>query len=297
MMLLSRSDKTGRAVLFLVLLACALGGCGGPGPGRSDRFPTASTGDLDFGQDWATPSARPGQAPAEGRTSIWTIVLGTFTSDDHVAAAADMLRRVRSLLPEPATARAHTTGRGSMVIYGAYSGPDDPDAQADLQRIKQTTIGGRPAFRWAMLSRIRLQSDPGRLHPLQLLSVRKRFPDVDPLYTLQVAVWGDFESGQLSLAEIRKRAEADTRKLRAQGFEAYFHHDDDRRLSMITVGLFDQTAIDPQSGLLSPPVEHLMRRFPQHLVNGEPLSEPIDRLRPRRGTRVQRPMLVLVPRL
>ena len=297
MMLLSRSDKTGRAVLFLVLLACAPGGCGGPGPGRSDLFQTASTGDLAFGQDWATPSARPGQAPAEGRTSIWTIVLGTFTSDDHVAAAADMLRRVRSLLPEPATARAHTTGRGSMVIYGAYSGPDDPDAQADLQRIKQTTIGGRPAFRWAMLSRIKLRSDPGGLHPLQLLSVRKRFPDVDPLYTLQVAVWGDFESGQLSLAEIRKRAEADTRKLRAQGFEAYFHHDDDRRLSMITVGLFDQTAIDPQSGLLSPPVEHLMRRFPQHLVNGEPLSEPIDRLRPRRGTRVQRPMLVLVPRL
>ncbi len=97
--------------------------------------------------------------------------------------------------------------------------------------------------------------------------------------------------------EIREHAESYTRKLRAQGFEAYFHHDDDRRLSMITVGLFDQTAIDAQSGLLSPPVEHLMRRFPQHLVNGEPLSEPVDRLRPRRGTRIQKPLLVLVPRL
>ena len=74
------------------------------------------------------------------------------------------------------------------------------------------------------------------------------------------------------------------------------HHDDDLRLSMVTVGLFDHTAVDAESGLFAPEVDALLRKFPAHLVNGEPLRELLDRRRPGLGTRVQAPRLVLVPR-
>ena len=40
---------------------------------------------------------------------------------------------------------------------------------------------------------------PAAIDPISLRAARRRFPGVDPLYTLQVAVWGDFESGELSL--------------------------------------------------------------------------------------------------
>jgi hypothetical protein len=66
---------------------------------------------------------------------------------------------------------------------------------------------------------------------------------------------------------------------------------------MVTVGLFDKTALDPQSGLYSYEVEQLLRRFPEHLVNGEPLMEPLDFKHPQLGTRLQKPRLVLVPKL
>ena len=85
--------------------------------------------------------------------------------------------------------------------------------------------------------------------------------------------------------------------LRGQGYEAYFHHDEDRRLSMVTVGLFDKTAIDPESGIWAPEVKLLVRRFPARLVNGEPLREPVSRFQEDLGTRVQEPKLVLVPEL
>ncbi len=183
-----------------------------------------------------------------------------------------------------------------MVTYGNYTGAEDPAAQADLKWIKAITISNRPVFAGAMLTR-NTRTDPTiPLDPLELMSVRARYPDIDPLYTLQVAVWGDFESGKLTLAEIHQHAESYARRLRAQGLNAYYDHDDDKRLSVITVGLFDSTAIEnPQIGLYSAEVKALMRRFPEHLVNGEPLLELIDRRTGR--TRVQQPKLVLVPKM
>ena len=255
---------------------------------------------LDWGDDWDQPPPRrtasaagtPQQPPKQ-----WSIVLATFASEAHQQAAATMAQQLPTVAGELGAARVHTTSSGSSVIYGNYENPSDPAAQRDLKWIKNLTIGELKIFPRAILSRISRQPSLSSLPPTALLSVRKRHPHVDPLYSLQVAVWGDFDSGLLTLAEIQRQAEAYARTLRAQGFEAYFHHDADRRLSVVTVGLFDYRAVDPRSGLYSEEVEAMSEKFPAHLVNGEPLNELIDRKQPRLGTRVQKPMLVNVPKL
>ena len=272
----------------------------------SDRAATPGgqrTRTLDFGEDWADvggrrrDGGRAARSPnAQQRRSNWTIVLNTFSYDDHSQAASNMRMRVGSFDPRLSSAQVHTTARGSMVTYGNYTSAKDQAAQADLKWIKAITVSNRRVFAGAMLSRITRTDHTIPSDPLELMSVRARYPDIDPLYTLQVAVWGDFESGKLTLSEIHQHAESYARKLRAQGVDAYYDHDDDKRLSVITVGLFDSTAIEnPQIGLYSAEIEALMRRFPEHLVNGEPLLELIDRRTGR--TRVQKPKLVLVPKM
>ena len=233
---------------------------------------------------------------AGSHSSTWSIVLVTFSSPGHGEAATRTVRQLGAVDPRLAAARVHTTGKGSLVVYGAYQSVDSPDAQRDLAWVKQLTINERPAFPRAMLSRIRRTRLAG-VHPHDLMSARLRYPTVDPLYALEVAMWSDFESGELTLQEIHRSAEAYVKELRGQGLEAYFYHDDDKRVSSVTVGLFDHTAIDTRTMIYSPALTELMKRFPARMVNGEILREPIDARRPSRGTRIQAPALVLVPEL
>jgi hypothetical protein len=293
------------AAAFLSLagaVAGILGAAGGceKGPSASPRTmsePEAVTiGRVDdWGEDWA-----PGATPTADRATTsggatWSVVLGTYSQDGHALAAANMVRDLPRIAPELAAARVHTTADGSLVVYGRYRDPQDRDAQRDLAWIKTLTFSGRQAFPRAMLTRVR-SGGAGRVqHPYDLRAARARFPKVDPLYTMEVAVWGVFDS-PLRVQEVQESAATYCRKLRAQGYEAYLYHDEDKQLSVVTVGLFDRTAIDQRSGFYSPQVEALFKRFPAHLVNGEPLNEPIDRERPHLGTRVQTPRLVLVPK-
>jgi len=262
----------------------------------------AGGGEIDLGEDWFAgrrPGVESGTAVTaeEARSSFWTVVLGTFTSAGHETAAANLVRSCAAIDARLAGARVHTSSKGSMVIYGMHEAADSPAARRDLAWIKGMQVRGQQVFPRAMLTRINLRHAQRQFKPNELLSVRQRYPDIDPLYTLQVAAWGDFGSGELSAQAIQRRAEAYTRELRACGHEAYFHHDDDQHLSVVTVGLFGQTAIDPESGLFSPEVEALLRVFPKHLVNGEVFNEPVNPRFPSLGTRVQRPTLVLVPQL
>jgi len=260
---------------------------------------------LDFGEDWleegsktARTAGRSRRNAAAGSTkAYWSIVLRSFTDGDHARAAATMLRSVSTVDPKLGTAHARTIRMGSMVLYGRYDGPDDPAAKKDLKWVHSLKGGNRTVFPKAFLSRISADQNVRELPPEALMSVRRLYPDANPMYTLQVAVWGEFGGGSLSPEEVRRQAAAYARKLRTQRHQAYYHHDDRTGLSMVTVGLFDHTAIDAQSGLLSPEVEKLMEKFPVHLVNGETLNVMIDRRRPRMGTRIQRPKLVLVPPL
>jgi hypothetical protein len=282
------------ALCPILAWACATGRNGPP------TAPAPTLEAADWGE-YRPEAAAPGQAAGAAGTSrrtTWTIVLATFPSQGHQQAAANSLGQLPRIDPKLAGgAWVHSGSGGSLVAYGRYETTSSADAQRDLAWIKQLTLNDVPAFPRAMLSRVNVRPAAAGYHPLDLMSARLRHPRVDPLYTLEVAVWGDFESGKLSLEEIHRKAEEQTRALRARGFEAYYHHDDDRRLSMVTVGLFDHTAIDQRTGLYGPTVEALLREFPAHLVNGAELLEPIDGRRPQRGTRVQRPVLVHVPKL
>ena len=297
----------------MAILTAATGFSGGcqsvrpaaPSPRAGGWTDTAE--EWGWGEDWASlPPAGSGAratrpagsgAGSGGPATSWAIVLLTFSAEGHERAAANALQQLPAISPQlVGAAWVHTTENGSMVLHGHYDSPESAEAQRDLERVKTLTVSERQVFPRAILTRIRLPGAPRALHPHELYSARNRYPKVDPLYTLEVAVWGDFESGKLSLAEIHRRAQAYAQELRAQGFEAYFYHDDDKRLSVVTVGLFDRRAIDARSGLYSPQVDALREQFPAHLVNGELLREPIDMRRPHRGTRVQKPLLVHVPK-
>lgn len=259
--------------------------------------------DFDFGEDWMTVSQH--EEPVipralEGAPSgtAWSVNLKTFATGDHRTAAKRMLGQLPSIDPELARARIHTTPTRTMVVFGSYESAEDPSAQAGLKRIKSITMQGRPVFSRAMLVPINLDAATGNFKNFELLGVRLRLPEVDPLYTLDIAVWGtNFESGDLAMSQIQEQAESYARQLRARGVEAYFHHTPQRGLSTVTVGLFNHRAIDAQSGILSTEVRRLIEEYSPRLVNGKPQENFIDPQQPNLGTRAEQPRLVLVPKL
>lgn len=213
-----------------------------------------------------------------------------------------MVSQLGAIAPQANGARVHTTAKGSMVVYGQYAGRDDPRAEADQERLKQVKYQGRTVFDRIILTRLDLRLTHGQLSPHDLLSARRLHPKVDPLYTLDVAIWianEDSKAGRdrISHQEIKRRAEAHAAQLRNQGFDAYFYHDDANKRSIVTVGLFDRRAINSVSGLYSSEVTDLVKRFPARLANGEPAWEYKDKYFPRLGTKPQTPVLVLVPSL
>jgi hypothetical protein len=291
------SHKTARGWLLAAVSTILLAACAS-GPAGDSRDPDSAYAAGDWGEKVESGSGGDGEPTASGPESVWTIILATFSQAGHAQAAATSRRQLGRIDPTLGTdAWVHTGPDGSVVAYGRYEGPRSEAAQRDLAWVKGLTLDDIPAFPRAMLSRIKLRAAASQYDPLSLMSARARHPTVDPLYTLEVAIWGDFESGKLTLKQIHREAEAYARALRARGFDAYYHHDNDRRLSMVTVGLFDYSAIDQRTGLYGPAVDALSRQFPAHLVNGEELLEPIDGRRPQRGTRIQKPVLVLVPKL
>lgn len=297
---ISTSYKSVSAVLVAAVFGLLASACGP----ESGELSTSSAGATqtpaardDWGTDWDQAPSRGSAGSAAGASTVWTIVLATFPSETGAQAAANnMIRQLQTLVPELDELWVHPTQGGAMVVSGHYDSADSPDAQGALRRVKAVRIQEQPAFTRAMLTRINVRPVGAGTHPHSLMSVRLRYPNLDPLYTLEVGIWGDFESGALTIEEIHENAERQTRQLRSQGYEAYFYHDNDKHLSVVTVGVFDRSAIDPRSGMYGPALQTLMDKFPAHLVNGETLLEPIDGRNPARGTRVQRPMPVLIPK-
>jgi hypothetical protein len=253
----------------------------------------------------ADASAKPGAEEAErggprhgesgGVQSTWSLVLGTFTEGDHVAAAQRMIAEMQKIAPQVQGLRVHPGGKGSMVVFGQYAGREDPKAAADKTWLKSLQHQNRPVFPRIALTHLDLRSLQADLHPFDLHTARRQHPKVHPLYTLDVAMWDDFDSGKLTYEQIRRSAEGYAQQLRNAGYEAYFYHDDRVERSVVTVGLFDRTAINQTSGLFTSVVTDMMKQFPQRMVNGEPMSEFKDRFRPEMGVKPQTPVLVEVP--
>ena len=237
----------------------------------------------------------PSEVSDQREAGVWSLVLATFTDGNTIEAAQRMISETAKVAPDVQNLRVHPTSKGSMVVYGAYPGRDDAKATEDRKWLKSITYEQRPVFSSVMLAHLDLRPLQADLHPYDLHMARREHPKVDPLYTLDIAVWDDFDSGKLSYDEIRRSAERYAKQLRSQGFEAYFYHDDVAKRSMVTVGLFDRRAIHEVSGLYTDIVTELASHFPQRLANGEPQFDYSDRFRPEMGVKPLTPVLVLVP--
>jgi hypothetical protein len=227
----------------------------------------------------------------------YAIAVATFTGAGHESDA----RRGHSelMMQHPAVGRklkVRKRSRGSALTYGHYSGYDDPSAKSDLVMLRSiTTPQGRSLFSQLLLTKFRSVQSKEGLHPHDLWTIRREYPTIVPIYTLEVAVWGDFDSGELPSARRRSAAEQYASELRTKGYEAFFYHNDDSELSSVTVGLFSYKAIDAETGFYSPEVEAMLARFPQRLMNGQPVLEYHDPSNHAKGTKVQVPCLAEVP--
>lgn len=300
----------------------AAGGCGeatkksasSPGDGSARASSDAVTTLVDPRDDVGTSAVpqRNGQrdakradstrgatpAPADARnsgTGRWSVMLATFTQPDHAERAAAFRTELIRQYPELAGAVVRRIGKGSAIVIGRFEGPEEKSAQAELKRVKAIEREGRRPFVGAMLVRTSTEDASATMKPHDIRNLRAKFPSVRPLYTLQVAAWSTFGEKGVDYAPMRAAAERYCGELRAKGREAWFHHDEDKETSIVTVGHFNRTAYDARSTLFSPEVEDLMRQYPAHLTNGEPVLIPIDPKNPKGRTKPQACRLVEVP--
>ena len=244
----------------------------------------------------AAPSARAPAARGDSSAN-WGITLATFTGDGHRQAADQARSSIARQYPALSDAYVKSNSSGSVVMVGRYTGLDDPAAKPRVKAVQeiQDARGGRP-FARAILSRLESSRRAGPLAASDLRSARAMKPGNSTLYTLQVALWSDFGSGEVSPEEIRRSAEGYCARLRSQGHAAFYYHDDDRRMSIVTVGVFGPEAYDARTTLFSPEVDELMAKFPVMLVAGEELLVRSDPRDPNSRMLPQKPMLVEVPR-
>jgi hypothetical protein len=244
----------------------------------------------------STPGASGARASSAGsRNGRWSIILATVSGADHPAKAAAFRQQVVSQYPELRDATVRRLGQGSAIVVGRFESPGDAGAQAELKRVKAIERNGQKPFAGALLLRTASDALAGPPKPHDLRSLRAQFPNVRPLFTLQVAAWVTLGAKDLDYADMREAAEKYCAELRAKGHESWFLHDEDTETSIVTVGHFDRRAYDPKSTLFAPEVEDMMRVFPANHVNGEPVLLLVDPRNPKGKTKPQPCRLVEVP--
>ena len=198
----------------------------------------------------------------------WSIVLAVFRGEGQADAARITHRRMQTegRLPDAFIERR---GPATAIAYGRYSGPDDPQAQRDLERIQEMEFNGLRPYRIAYLAPPYTPTVMGSRPEHNLWSAKAQFPNA--LYTLQIGVYGRDDLPRLTeaqLAEIRRKAEEAVATLRAEGELAYYYHGP--RRSTVTVGLFDQSDFDPLfPGIESARLREARQRHPHNLYNGQ----------------------------
>ncbi len=223
----------------------------------------------------------------------WGIILQTFSGEDHAQLAEAACVQLRRRYPLLAEAFVREKANGSVVMVGRFTGTDDPAAKPLVKEVQALTDGNDRPFARSFLTRVDT-ARTGAMGAFDLRRARLANPTARTLYSVEVAVWSDFGSGEISVDEIRRKAEAFTAQLRAQGLPAFYNHDDDRRMSIVTIGIFGENAYNAKTTLYSDEVEAIKKRFPKLLVNGEDLLRPV-----RKGSKETTPettLLVEVPR-
>lgn len=236
-------------------------------------------------------SAGPQSAREDDRR--WSVTLMTFSGEDNEELAEAACIQLRRRYPLLAQAFVQNRASGSVILVGRFTGLDDPDARPFLKQVQTLTDENARPFARSLLARVATARE-SQMGAFDLRRARQANPNARSLYSMEVAVWSDFGSDEITLDQIRSRAEAFTKKLRAQGYPAFFNHDDDRRMSIVTIGLFGEDAYNSKTMLYSDGVEEIKRKFPKLLVNDEELRRPI-----RKGSQETTPdasFLVEVPR-
>lgn len=219
----------------------------------------------------------------------WSIALVTLSRPDHRATADALRHDIAERYPDLKPLFTDGVRGGSAVCLGQFTSLSDPNYREAMALVRAKTLSdGRPAFPRALPARPDSLQEVD-IDPYNIKSLRKQVGSRHPIYTLQIAQWGTFGENDLEYDVFVERAEVATRRLRSQGFTAWFNHNYGKELSSVNVGVFGVDAYDPKSTLFSPEVEMLMSQFPRLSVNGEPLLD----LRTRRD---RRPFLVEVPR-
>ena len=272
---------------------------GARAPSAAERAAAARMASTNDAQRQAQVTAAAARAAArtdvDGNQTGWSVLLASVTGAEHQANANAIREEVVRRYPQLNDAYVSTTQRGSVVLVGHFTGPQDPAAQAELKVVKEINEGNMRAFPRAMLTRMGAGAEAGPPGPNDLRIVRRTRPNAT-LYSLQVAVWSAFGTDELKMSDIKRSAETLCRQLRAEGNEAYYFHDFDTKTSIVTVGVFGADAYDSKSTLYAPEVEAVMKKFPKHLVNGEELLMPVDMRDPTGKTMPQSPRLVEIPK-
>ena len=272
---------------------------GARAPSAAERAAAARMASTNDAQRQAQATAAAARAAArtdvDGNQTGWSVLLASVTGAEHQANANASSEEVVRRYPQLNDAYVSTTQRGSVVLVGHFTGPQDPAAQAELKVVKEINEGNMRAFPRAMLTRMGAGAEAGPPGPNDLRIVRRTRPNAT-LYSLQIAVWSAFGTNELKMSDIKRSAETLCRQLRAEGNEAYYFHDFDTKTSIVTVGVFGADAYDSKSTLYAPEVEAVMKKFPKHLVNGEELLIPVDMRDPTGKTMPQSPRLVEIPK-
>ena len=255
---------------------------GARAPSAAERAAAARMASANDAQRQAQATAAAARAAArtdiDGNQTGWSVLLASVTGAEHQANANAIREEVVRRYPQLNDAYVSTTQRGSVVLVGHFTGPQDPAAQAELKVVKEINEGNMRAFPRAMLTRMGAGAEAGPPGPNDLRIVRRTRPNAT-LYSLQIAVWSAFGTDELKMSDIKRSAETLCRQLRAEGNEAYYFHD-----------------FDSKSTLYAPEVEAVMKKFPKHLVNGEELLMPVDMRDPTGKTMPQSPRLVEIPK-
>ncbi|MCC7387739.1 MAG: hypothetical protein IT431_03125 [Phycisphaerales bacterium] len=221
-------------------------------------------------------SGTPGQAQSQA-AAHWSIVLVAFTGDQQTENAAMGVMKARTEGGLPG-AYAEKRVTATVVAYGRYDRPDDPQAKADLEMIRTLRLGGQTPFATALLAPPEPSHLAGSLPELDLRNAKKLLGKERALYTLQVAIYGRIDRSPASadeIAEYRRAAEAAAVILRRDGELAFYYHAAER--SMVTVGAFGEADYEPlhRPGIESLDLMRARELHPLNLLNGQGLRERI----------------------
>ncbi|HYE02888.1 MAG TPA: hypothetical protein VD963_06605 [Phycisphaerales bacterium] len=251
----------------------ALGAGGGAGAGEQPERQRSNERLREEGEKvFARPGARDAGAARESAADAWSIILYAFRGPDARALATEALRatQTQGRLPE---AFIQERGESVVIALGRFAGPDDPEAQAEIARVKRLVVERSRPYDLAFLAPPYKGTLLGARPEYNLVSAAAQFPG-RAKYTLQVGFYGREElasPSEADLRESRRAAEEAAARLRAEGELAYYFHGPKR--SMVLVGVFDETDFDPQTPRFrSPRLVQTQKRFPHNLYNGKAMK-------------------------